>query len=147
MRDIPECFDLKKNSDVHGLACKDKSRAQQSDLKDADINEIVRKFGLTATIPVGFRLPEYGDFSGVGDFRTAMDAVRNAQENFDSLPAELRARFGNNPQLLLEFVSNAENKDEAIKLGLVNKPADVMKVPGVDTPMLVKLDSPAEPAK
>lgn len=147
MRDIADVYKLKERSRAAALHCKDKSRTQQSDLKDSDMNEIVRKFGLTATIPVGVRMPEYGDFTGVGDFRSAMDAVRGAQESFMALPAALRARFSNDPQMLMDFLAKDENREEAVKLGMVNKPADVVKVPGVDTPIRVVMDAVADVKK
>jgi hypothetical protein len=44
------------------------------------------------------------------------------------LPAELRARFENDPAKLIEFIDNSENLDEAINLGLVNKPENLPQV-------------------
>jgi len=44
------------------------------------------------------------------------------------LPADLRARFDNDPAQLIQFLENSDNKDEAIKLGLVNKPEDLPQV-------------------
>lgn len=93
-------------------------RTIQSGKDDADINVIVKRFGITKTFPVTFRTPEYGDYSGVGDFHTAMNAVRTAQETFAAVPSDVRKRFGNDPQLFLEFCSNPENVDELVKMGL-----------------------------
>jgi hypothetical protein len=38
-----------------------------------------------------------------------------------ALPADLRARFSNNPEELINFLDNPENKDEAIRLGLLDQ--------------------------
>lgn len=104
------------------LDCKEPSKTQQNQKDDCDINTIVRRFGLTGQLPDNVRVPQYGDFTGVQDFQTAVNAVRSASESFMELPAELRARFDNDPQKLLEFVANGDNRDEAVKLGLVKPP-------------------------
>lgn len=98
---------------------------QQEFAADADINEIVRRFGLTGQLPDNVRVPQYGDFTGITDFESAMRAVRKAEEDFMELPAELRLRFNNDPQRLMEFLDNDANRDEAVKLGLVSAPANV----------------------
>lgn len=48
-----------------GLSCDDESLAQQHMAEDADINVIVKRFGLTGQLPQGHRMPEFGDFTGV----------------------------------------------------------------------------------
>lgn len=97
------------------------SMTQQSFKDECDINEIVRRFGLTGELPENFRAPQSGDFTGVTDFQTAMNAVIEAQAQFDSLPAHIREEFRNDPQRLMDFVSDDKNKDRAIELGLVPK--------------------------
>lgn len=115
-------YDWKQASREAQLHCKDPSLAKQSFREESDINEIVRRFGLTGKLPDVVHEPQYGDYSEVFDFQTAMNAVRTAQEGFDALPAHIRARFHNDPQELLVFVTNDENRPEAEKLGLVKKP-------------------------
>jgi phage internal scaffolding protein len=73
--------------------------------------------------------PRYGDFTGIGDYHTALNQVIAAEDEFMSLPATLRARFENDPAQLIEFLDNPQNKDEAVQLGLVNiKPAEMPQV-------------------
>lgn len=98
-------------------------RTQQSFKEECDINTIIERFHLSGELPQVLRLPHEGDFTGIFDFQTAANAVRAAQETFNSLPAKIRNRFQNSPQLFVEFCTDEENRDEAIKLGLVNKPA------------------------
>ena len=86
-------------SERNGLKCLDPSRAVQSQKEEADINTIVRNFGLTGVLPVGVRVPQYGDFTGTGDYRDCVEAVRAAQESFDKLPATLRAELDNDPDI------------------------------------------------
>jgi len=118
----PYNYDVDLVSDETGLKCEDPSLAQQHQKEESDINNIVARFGLTGELPFADRQPRYGDFSAVTDYHSAMNAVRSASEDFMSLPADLRARFHNDPAELIEFLSLDANRDEAIKLGLVNPP-------------------------
>lgn len=61
----------------------------------------------------------YGDFTDVVDYETSLQRIDRAQQSFAALPAKIRDRFHNDPAELIEFVSNADNRDEAIKLGLI----------------------------
>lgn len=94
------------------------SRTVQSEKDNSDINVILKRFGVTGHLPQAARLPQYGDYTGIDDFHTAMNVVREAQEGFNALPSGLRRRFGNDPQAYLEFVSNPENEEELVKLGI-----------------------------
>ena len=102
------------------------NRTQQQFRDECDINVIVKRFGLTGELPSNFRAPMQGDFSDIGDFQSAMEAVRNAEEAFMQMPAALRARFENDPGRLIDFLSDEKNRDEAVNLGLVNKPPEVI---------------------
>lgn len=115
----PFGYDVDMASYESGLECLDVSLAKQSFAEEVDINTIVRRFGLTGQLPVGMRAPTYGDFTGVIDFQTAMNAVALANEAFDALPAEVRVRFHNDPQEFVVFCSDERNRAEAEKLGLV----------------------------
>lgn len=107
----------------------DVGRTQQEFREECDINEIVRRFGLTGQLPEVVNIPVSGDFTGISDFQSAQNAVIKARDDFMALPAALRARFQNDPQQLLEFMAHDENRAEAEKLGLVNaKPAPVRDV-------------------
>jgi phage internal scaffolding protein len=130
-------YDRDTVSVVSGLFCEDDSLALQSAKDESDINTIVRKFGLTGELPNDLKLPQFGDFVDVPDFHTAMNLVRVAQEEFLRVPAEIRARFGNDPQLLMAFVEDDANRDEARKLGFLAEPA---KVP---EPMRVQVVAPS----
>lgn len=100
------------------------SLTQQSFAEECDINEIVRRFGLTGEMPQSFAMPMAGDFTGISDFHSAVNMVVQAQEEFETLPAELRKRFANDPGELIAFLGDERNREEAVKLGLVNKPVE-----------------------
>jgi len=101
------------------LECRDPSLAQQSFKDDADINVMLEKFRVTGVMPQGVVMPTYGDFQGVSDYRTAVDAINKATHAFMDMPANIRARFENDPQKFLEFCADDKNRDEAARLGLV----------------------------
>ncbi|UOF76684.1 scaffold protein [Microviridae sp.] len=113
-------YDRNLASDECGLVCGDESRAVQSAEEEANINTIVRRFGISGKLPDQVAMPKSGDFSGVPDFHTAMNLVRQAQEEFVRIPADVRARFRNDPQEFMNFFENPDNYTEALKLGLVN---------------------------
>lgn len=116
---FPFNYDADKASDDAGLAPGGPSLAKQSFAEEVDINTIVRRFGLTGQLPDNVRVPQYGDFSEVTDYHSAMLQVRAAQEAFMELPAHVRSRFHNDPGELVDFVSDEANRAEAEKLGLV----------------------------
>lgn len=101
------------------LHCEDESLAIQSAKDEADINTIVRRFGLTGELPNQVAMPRSGDFTDIPDFHTAMNLIRTTQEAFLTIPAEVRARFSNDPQNLMEFLEDESNRDEARKLGFL----------------------------
>lgn len=114
-------YDMNEASRKSGLHCKDKTRTQQHFKEECDINTIVQRFGLTGELPTTVQTPTYGDYTGIFDFQSAMNKVVEAQQNFMTLPAKIRARFHNDPQELLEFVTDESNRPEAEKLGLVER--------------------------
>jgi len=118
----PYNYDTLAASNESGLRCEDATRTQQHFKDETDINNILRQFNITGQLPTKAISPRYGDFTGIGDYHSALNQVIAAEGEFMTLPAQLRARFDNDPQELIEFLNNPENKDEAIKLGLVNKP-------------------------
>lgn len=120
------------------LECLDPSLAQQSFKDDADINVMLERFKVTGVMPQGVVMPTYGDFTGISDYRSAVAAINKAQNAFMDMPANVRARFDNDPQKFLEFVADDKNRDEAVRLGLVPAP-----VKPADPPAPVKAGSEA----
>lgn len=119
-------YDADAVSRETGLAIDEaESVVQQQFAEECDINTIVKRFGLTGELPNGVGMPVSGDFTGVSDFHTAMTLVRQAQEGFMQLSADVRERFANDPARVLAFLENPENREEAIKLGIVAKPPEV----------------------
>jgi len=119
----PYNYDRDAATNESGLACEEPSLAQQHFKDECDINNILRQFNITGLLPEQPLSPRYGDFSGIGDYHTALNRVIAAQDEFDGLPANIRARFDNDPANLIEFLENEKNRSEAEELGLVNKAA------------------------
>jgi phage internal scaffolding protein len=125
----PVTYDRDQNSSDSAFVFVRPSRTQQSFRDECDINNILRKFNVTGQLPTGSVQPQYGDFSGITDYQSALNAVMAAQESFLSLPAKIRARFDNDPAVFVEFASDEANKDEMKALGLLREetaPAVVM---------------------
>jgi len=118
----PFNYDRDSVSESSGLRCDDVSLTKQSFAEEVDINNIVRRFGLTGELPVGVRMPTYADFTGVSDFQSALNAIVSARESFETMPAHVRAEFHNDPARFVDFCSDPGNRDRAIKLGLIVPP-------------------------
>lgn len=126
-----------------GLECKDPSLAVQEQLEDADINTIVKRFGLTGELPVQNRvaLPDAMFMDDV-NYRECLDVVIAAEKSFASMPAAVRNRFENDPVKFVEFATDPDNLDECIKLGLAPKKEEVKEPP----PIKVIMAEPQKPA-
>lgn len=111
------------------LACLDESRTKQSFGDETNINNIMARFIKTGLVDfVNEHESHYGDVTG-WQFHDAMNIVARSQEMFEALPAELRARFNNDPATFLDFVDDPENDAEAVSLGIRNPPKEVATTP------------------
>lgn len=99
--------------------CDGESRTEQSHRDEVNINSIMRRYQATRLVPQRPGGARYGDFSAVSDYHSALSAIRAADEAFMTLPAAMRLRFENDPQKLVEFLSEARNREEAMELGLL----------------------------
>lgn len=95
----------------------------QSQQKQTDINHILRSYQKTGHLThIAQSVPTYGDFSNATDYLSAQLLIREAENSFMEIPAEIRARFENDPSLFLEFCSDPENVQEMIDMGLAEDP-------------------------
>jgi len=93
------------------------SMAKQSMRDECDINLIVdryRKSGAVSHLARG--VPQFSDVSQVGDYRTAIENARAAEEFFSKLPAKLRAAFSNDVAEYLEALQDPGAADRLEKL-------------------------------
>lgn len=117
---------------VEGITFDEPSMAQQHFKDECDVNNILRKYESTGLVThVANGTPSYGDFSSVLEFQQAQNILIEAQDAFEALPASLRKRFDNDPAVMLEFIEDPDNREEAEKLGLVDKkPSKVAEASG-----------------
>lgn len=107
------------------------SLTQQSFKDECDINNIMARFEATGVLPDNPFEPRFGDTTMLPDFHAAQNIIAQANETFAALPAKVRERFQNDPAQYLAFFSDADNHDEAVKLGLVNPPQAPQEAPSV----------------
>lgn len=117
----PYNYDAKAASIDSSLKCLDPSRTIQEQKDEADINNIVRRFGLTGELPKNIRIPQYGDFTGITSYQDALNQVIAADEAFMKLPAEIRAKFQNDPEQFVEFCLDEKNRSQLAEMGLLSK--------------------------
>lgn len=117
----PYNYNMDAESEATGLHCPEDTRTQQHDKEDADINTIVKRFGLTGEMPIIERIPLNEDFIGITDYHQAAIALKNAQDQFMTLPADIRSKFDNDPGTFLDFTSKEENRAEMEKMGFMKK--------------------------
>ena len=119
----PITYDRDQNSAGSTFIFSKPSLTKQSFRDECDINNILRQFNVTGQLPIGSVQPQYGDFSGITDYQSALNAVMAAQDFFLQLPAKIRARFDNDPALVVDFASDEANKEEMKALGLLREEA------------------------
>lgn len=98
-----------------------KSMTQQHMADATDINRIMARYlkngGSFAKLPdpVGM----YADLTQLGDFQESMNVISKATFAFQQLPANFRQELNNDPQQLINFLNDPENRDRAVKMGLM----------------------------
>lgn len=101
------------------------SMTDQQFAKECDINFILKRFIETGVLPNARGSGVFIDCSQIGDFASLMQKVDTARSRFADLPSDIRSRFGHDAAAFLDFVSNPDNKDECIRLGIFNKKEEV----------------------
>lgn len=103
--------------------CEGDSMTRQEFSAECDINKLVAR-AMAGDIQITPLKESYFDATTVpANYEEAMEIVLDAQRHFGSLPSKIRDRFANDPAKLLSFVGDANNRAEAIALGLIAPPA------------------------
>ncbi|AXH77730.1 MAG: internal scaffolding protein [Microviridae sp.] len=119
----PFTLDLDAHALEHGISFPEPSLTVQADKEQADINNIVKQFGVTNMLPYGKQAFTGEDFTDLPtDYHTAMNIVRDSDDYFMQFPANIRSRFDNDAGKLLDFINDSSNYDEAVKLGFIQAP-------------------------
>lgn len=140
----PYNYDTDFASETTGQLNEEPSVTQQQFKEECDINTIAKNYGMTGQLPAAVFMPQYGDFTEVADFQTALHQIQRAEASFMAMPATVRDRFNNDPQRFLAFTSDVRNADELKALGLTRSAPPVPPpVPSAPLPTPV---TPANPA-
>lgn len=126
-------YDADKASLETGVECLDPSLAVQSQLDEADINSIVKRFGLTGELPLNKRTPLPDIFFDEVDYGECLRTVKAAEASFMSLPASVRATFENDPEQFVLFAEDSDNLPKLREWGLA-PPAPVPPVAPAEDP-------------
>lgn len=94
------------------------TKTQQHFESQTNITNIMKRYNNNLNAVQGPVRGFYGDFSAAPQFFEAQNSILQANEAFLKLPSNIRKRFGNDPGLLLQFLDDPSNLDEAISLGL-----------------------------
>ena len=109
--------------DRKGIETVGESLTQQHFAQEADIKTIIKKHDRTGIIShVARGVAQYGDYSEVNEYREALDIVRNADQSFNMLPAELRKAFDNDAGAFFEFATDPANDEKMVEMGLKEAP-------------------------
>ena len=114
----PYNYDVEKASNDTAYKETMPSLTIQSQAIDTDINEIMRRVGLGGPMPQNLKTPTYGDYTEITDFRSALEAIEGAEQNFMALDVKVRTKFENDPQKFLDFCTRPENLDQMREWGL-----------------------------
>lgn len=111
---------------------------EQNHIQETNINEIIRRHGIDLirkTAMLQSQTFQFDDVTG-NDFQEAMEKVNKAQESFEQMPSELRAKFEYNPAKFLDFVQNPDNINEMVEMGLAiaDNPPPPVQVQVVEPP-------------
>lgn len=100
----------KQVSNASALAVpQDEKRTKDSFAEECDVNNVVKKYKATGQLPSLVKTnPQYGDFSDVPDYLSALQTIKVAETAFQALPARVRAECANDPALFLERVQDPE---------------------------------------
>lgn len=119
-------YDPAEEHDHCGIEFTMPSLAIQDEKDETDINYIVNKYadgqkGI-ATLDLGdssqYAFLQFGDATLPGDYSTALELVSGVREEFYSLPAYVRAKFGHDPMNFINQLNNPETLEYLQQQGL-----------------------------
>lgn len=119
-------YDPVEEHDHFGIEFTMPSLAVQDEKDETDINYIVNKYadgqkGIM-TLDLGdssqYAYLQFGDATLPGDYSTALELVSGVREEFYSLPARVRAKFGHDPMNFIGQLNNPETLEYLQREGL-----------------------------
>lgn len=119
-------YDPVEEHDHCGIEFTMPSLTVQDEKDETDINYIVNKYadgqkGI-ATLDLAdssqYAFLQFGDATLPGDYSTALELVSGVREEFYSLPAYVRAKFGHDPMNFINQLNNPETLEYLRREGL-----------------------------
>lgn len=119
-------YDPVEDHDHCGIEFTMPSLTVQDEKDETDINYIVNKYadgqkGIM-TLDLGdssqYAYLQFGDATLPGDYSTALELVSGVREEFYSLPAYVRAKFGHDPMNFINQLNNPETLEYLQRQGL-----------------------------
>lgn len=119
-------YDPAEEHDHCGIEFTMPSLTAQDEKNETDINYIVNKYadgqkGIT-TLDLGdssqYAYLQFGDATLPGDYSTALELVSGVREEFYSLPAYVRAKFGHDPMNFINQLNDPATLEYLQKQGL-----------------------------
>lgn len=119
-------YDSVEEHDHCGIEFTMPSLAVQDEKDETDINYIVNKYadghrGI-ATLDLGdssqYAYLQFGDATLPGDYSTALELVSGVREEFYSLPAYVRAKFGHDPMNFIDHLNDPATLEYLRQQGL-----------------------------
>lgn len=119
-------YDSVEEHDHCGIEFTMPSLTVQDEKDETDINYIVNKYadgqkGIM-TLDLGdssqYAYLQFGDATLPGDYSTALELVSGVREEFYSLPAKVRAKFGHDPMNFIDQLNNPATLEYLQQQGL-----------------------------
>lgn len=119
-------YDPVEEHDRCGIEFTMPSLTVQDEKEETDINYIVNKYadgqkGIM-TLDLGdssqYAYLQFGDATLPGDYSTALELVSGVREEFYSLPAKVRAKFGHDPMNFIDQLNNPATLEYLQQQGL-----------------------------
>lgn len=119
-------YDPAEEHDHCGIEFTMPSLAVQDEKEETDINYIVNKYADgqkgVMTLDLGdssqYAYLQFGDATLPGDYSTALELVSGVREEFYSLPAYVRAKFGHDPMNFIDRLNDPATLEYLQQQGL-----------------------------
>lgn len=122
------------------VAAGEKTYVEQSHARETNLNEIVKKHGISRLALTQQASELVFDDVTTNDFQESMNLIIKGREIFNQLSSEERYEFKNSPEIYLDYVHNPANKDALIERGWMKAP------PPPDQPIKVEIANPETPS-
>lgn len=115
-------YNQDETTNQSALNCPDETRTHQEFAEESDINTIIERFGIGENPITAQKWIENIDIADAPDnYQDVLNQLNEARDQFMSLPARVRTRFNNSAHEFVNFVSDQNNLEEMVQMGLATK--------------------------